>query len=496
MVAEPARNMASDTVTIPVPHLGESLVSTLKRLSVIGLATTLITSLAFASPAQAGVDNPLMPSMFGRIFPAEPLFNTQTNQELADLAQIQLDPNADADNNPTGLMSGFTYFGQFVDHDLTRDISPSPTARIDVTTIPNNRTYKFDLDSVYGGGPSVSPQLYAADGLHFLVQNPSPNGVVDLPRNPDGSAILVEPRNDENQIISQIHTAFLLFHNAQVDRGLTFAMAQANTIAAYQTVVLTEFLPHIVGQATINSLLAKDATRFFDPGKKKEPMTPIEFSVGVYRFGHSQVRLAYRLNGTNNCQNLQVFSLTAPDASLMGGRPLQAGRQIAWGQFLPDLPQPPECAALQVIAPASNRNVSRKIDTLLSASLFRLPIPGAEATGSNVLAFRNLIRAKFYDMPSGESIARQMGLPVVHVTLPPPLDVAFANGTPLWYYILAEAGMTQNGARLGPVGATLVADCFLYVMQLDKESILNKPPVTPPVNTLADILITAGLASR
>ena len=100
--------------------------------------------------------------------------------------------------------------------------------------------------------------------------------------------------------------------------------------------------------------------------------------MSAFRFGHTQVRLAYRLNGNNNCQNLQVFSLTAPDAALMGGRQLQAGRQIDWGMFFDDFDQPTGCAGVQP------RNISRQIDPLISASLFRLPIPGAEATGSNV----------------------------------------------------------------------------------------------------------------
>ena len=59
-----------------------------------------------------------------------------------------------------------------------------------MTTLTNGRTFRLDLDSVYGGGPTVSPQLYAGD--RFKVQEPNANGVRDLPRNADGSAILVE----------------------------------------------------------------------------------------------------------------------------------------------------------------------------------------------------------------------------------------------------------------------------------------------------------------
>ena len=269
-----------------------------------------------------------------------------TIQELADLAQVMFDPNLDADNNPSGLTSAFTYFGQFVDHDLTLDLSPSPTATVDPTTLLNNRAFSFDLDSVYGGGPDVSPQLYAADRKRFLVQTPNANGVNDLPRRPDGSAILVEGRNDENQIISQIHTAFLLFHNRMVDRFRTYEAAHVFTVMAYRWIVLHEFLPDIVGQDAIDAVPPVAADGFYQPGNAATPMTPVEFSVAAYRFGHSQVRRAYRLNGTATARTCRCSTSPTPATSLMGGRPLQAGRQISWGQFLADLPQPAECAAL------------------------------------------------------------------------------------------------------------------------------------------------------
>jgi hypothetical protein len=95
---------------------------------------------------------------FGKLFPDIPPLNTQTAQQIADLAQTQRDPNADSENNcvrpavsgPTCTPSGFTYFGQDVDHDLTLDTGPSPTSPIDPATIPNRRTFRLDLDSVSG----------------------------------------------------------------------------------------------------------------------------------------------------------------------------------------------------------------------------------------------------------------------------------------------------------------------------------------------------------
>lgn len=434
------------------------------------------------TPTLAGAQ---MHEQFMRTFPKLPGFTTPTQQQIADLAQTQLDPNNIAKNNDDAT-SGFTYFGQFLDHDLTRDLSGPPTAPVDPTTLTNVRSFAFDLDSVYGDGPSGDPQLYEADGKHLRLQESNPNGVRDLPRNADGSAILVEPRNDENQVISQIHVAMLKAHNKLIDSGKSFNDARATLRAHYRLAITQDFLPH-----TITNV---------DPAmvKKLEPKktgTPVEFSVAAYRFGHSQVRLAYRLNGTNNCQNLQAFNLDNPGDSLMGGRQLQAGRQIDWGMFFEDFDQPAGCAGVQP------RNISRQVDPLISASLFRLPIPGAEATGSNVLAFRNMSRAGFYSLPSGQSVAKDLGLPVI---TPEQLNLGpgFETGTPLWYYILAESQRDEGGKRLGKTGSVIVKAGFDTAATNAVKAETGNPGIVP--NTaitgedgtmqVADLFAFAGVA--
>ena len=192
-------------------------------------------------------------------------------------------------------------------------------------------------------GRPVSPQLYAAD-RNVPGADPEPQRRQrPPPRRHRRRAILVEPRNDENQIISQIHPAFLLFHNRMVDRFRTYEAAHVFTVMAYRWIVLHEFLPDIVGQPPSTPSHPSPPKGSTTLASAATPTTPVEFSVAAYRFGHSQVRRAYRLNGTNNCQNLQVFDLTDPTASLMGGRPFQAGRQINWGQFSRNCPSPPSC---------------------------------------------------------------------------------------------------------------------------------------------------------
>jgi hypothetical protein len=437
------------------------------------LAASLVL-VAGALPASAHAD-------FGRSFPALPGLTQQSAQQLADLAQTQLDPNADAGDN-LAVPSGFTYGGQFMDHDLTSDASPQPFTPVNPVGLPNGRSFRLDLDSVYGSGPSGSPQLYAADGKHLLVQADNGNGVPDLPRNADGSAILVEPRNDENEIISQIHVGFLRAHNALIDQGKTFAQAQAILIATWQQIVVGQYLPAVLGQAAVTAALNKPRGQlFYKPGNPNNPMTPVEFSVAAFRFGHSEVRKAYEVNETTG--KIQVFSFTAPD--LRGGRPLPAGRQIAWGNFFNALTDPDD---------ADGVNHTRHIDTLISSSLFQLPIPGAEAEGSNVLAFRNMLRAKFYSLPSYESVAGALGIT-------PTGTPVFPEGTPLWYGILRESELA-GGLTVGPVGARLIAETIVGVLDADKDSILRKKvPVDGSISpdgvpTFENLLVFAGLAVR
>lgn len=394
------------------------------------------------------------PSNFGRLFPVaknpeatmtlEPL-NQQTDQQLVDLAQTMLGEGPT--ENPKGTTAGITYFGQFIDHDLTLDTEPSPTDTVDVDGLVNGRTFAFDLDSVYGGGPKESPELY--DGDKFMIGTATDGVSPDLPRNADGSAIIAEARNDENLIISQIHLSFLRLHNALVDEGLSFNRAQQTVVDAYRDVVLNDYLPQIVGQDAVDQALSQPVSDgYYVPGAKDSPITPAEFSVAAFRFGHSQVRNGYAINDTNGAL---VFSLDPDVPDLRGGRQLPADLVIDFNNFFSELPRGDDENPAQI---------GEAIDTKISESLFNLPIPGVAGGGSNVLAYRNLVRGKFYDMPSGEAIASAMDLEIVG-------EPVFPEGTPLWYYVLREAELSSGGAELGPVGGSIVAEVFVDLLRLD-----------------------------
>ena len=68
------------------------------------------------------------------------------------------------------IPAGFTYLGQFMDHDLTFD---KTTVMLGTNVTPAQmlqaRSPSLDLDSLYGAGPldPESAKFYAPDGLHL-----------------------------------------------------------------------------------------------------------------------------------------------------------------------------------------------------------------------------------------------------------------------------------------------------------------------------------------
>ena len=455
------------------------------------------------------------PARFGRLFPglAPATWSTADVRSLATrvMAEEETVPtpeNEVDDEENLGIDAGFTYVGQFVDHDLTLDPRPNDlTTPVDPTTLQNFRTPAFDLDSVYGGGPAASPQLYQSDGMHMKLGLPltggNDSGAVDLPRERNGQALLGDPRNDENRIVAQLHSVFLRFHNLIVDRlrrahgdwssTRVFEEARRQVRMHYQWAVIFDFVPTIVSPDVLGDLLpragrtpSQPRLQFFNPCRLG---MPIEFSVGAYRFGHSMVRPIYRVN-TTIAERLPVFTLTNdPTKDLAGFRPSPPNFAIDWsfyflmdGQRTPGRPQ-----------------VSYKLDNSLVHPLSLLPL-GDAGTCPTSLAERNLLRSIQLGLPSGQAIARQMGVPVLRddqiligkatgdAEDAVPISAvgnSFKGNAPLWTYVLAEAtttaynvhdgridGPQKAPTRLGPVGGRIVAETFAGLLLADTSSLV------------------------
>jgi hypothetical protein len=450
----------------------------------VGRALAVAAAVCVLGLAPAAEARP--PGTFERLLPKLDAFSVGTDQDLADLAGTMCEEQPE-DLPPFGTQCSAkeaakqtdngTHFvlGQFLDHDLTLDQEPQPNQPVNLKSLDNTRSALLDLDSVYGDGPQGSPELYEADGRHLRVG--VSNGIPDVPRRADGSAILADGRNDETLIIAQLHAAFLRFHNKLIDeRDMSFRAAQLAVQHQWQWLVLNEYLPRFVG----------DAGRIagYKPANKHDPVLPVEFTVAAFRFGHSQVGGPYQLNSDPGSR-LHVFSFDPAQRTLVGGRPIPAGLGIDWKRFF-DIGTP---------TPVGQFNPGRRIDTRIHLTLFQLPIPGAAASGSNLLVFRTLVRSKNYGLPSYEDVARALGITPVDVSaLHPEIPAVFANESPLFYGILAESEKF-GGARLGPTGARIVNEVIRTNVERDPDSYLNaRPAYQPLVRSIGGLLHFAGVA--
>jgi hypothetical protein len=140
---------------------------------------------------------------FGTMFKRLPAY-APSDTLLTGLAQTMVEPDAsDAFlNTSPRLFAGFTFIGQFIDHDITLDTTPLDLQQADPDATVNFRTPRYDLDVLYGRGPAYDPQFYDPADPAKLLLTPNVNGVLDVPRGSDGRAVMPDRRNDENLILS------------------------------------------------------------------------------------------------------------------------------------------------------------------------------------------------------------------------------------------------------------------------------------------------------
>src|SRR5512132_251513 len=162
--------------------------------------------------------DPLAEARFGAMFKRLPAF-APSDQLLTSLAESMVEPNTSDDflNTSPRLFAGFTFIGQFIDHDITLDTTPLDQQQADPDAKVNFRTARYDLDVLYGRGPVNDPQFYGPADRDKLRLETNVRGVLDLGRDGDGRAIIPDRRNDENLIITQLHKAVAQFHNKIVD---------------------------------------------------------------------------------------------------------------------------------------------------------------------------------------------------------------------------------------------------------------------------------------
>jgi hypothetical protein len=442
-------------------------------------------------------------------------------------------PNPDPLDN-TKIPSGFTYLGQFVDHDITLDMTPLSSALADPEMVKNFRSPSLDLDCVYGAGPGPHRFLYA--------RGPGPGGAIvdspklligtaqvssensdrpgqqvpelpnDLPRNMQGVALIGDHRNDENLIVAQLHLTFLKFHNAVIDHlkangvpdNKLFEEAARTVRWHYQWMVLHDWVERLTGPGFVAQVL-HDGRKFYRFQTK--PFMPWEFSAAAYRLGHSMVREKYSHNRIFRTPTPHLFNAglgilfdftnlsgTKVTSSVPGNGTLPSDWVIDWRRFF-ELPPPADKSQFEF-------NFSRRLDPLLTPALHNLPGSGGPDAPPS-LAFRNLQRGVRIGLPSGQAVAKEMRKQIAFTPLTEDeiasgtdgavaKSLGFHKNTPLWYYILKEAQIKGGAERLGPVGARIVGEVFVGLVQGDETSFLSQPGWKPdlPAATPGTFLMT------
>jgi hypothetical protein len=469
------------------------------------------------------------------------------------------DHNDSLGENPSPLLtSGFTFVGQFVDHDITFDTTPLDQQQSDPNATTNFRTPRYDLDAIYGRGPSQDPQFYDPNDRdkfliiktsHTTIRNDTlktPEVVYDVPRTSAGKAIMADPRNDQTLIVLQIHVAMQMFHNKLVDymralrvpRASVFESARRMARWHYQWMVTHEFLPAIVGKEMADSVYKEVLTgvpiiniKYYKPTNPLgRPFIPVEFSVAAYRFGHSMTRPRYTVRdyvtsggATVAVSSVPLFEAQPSDNNLNGSRPLPPRLKLQWSKFFNKSGDPRTARPV------------RQFDATMATPLFTLPTTALpDSNPMSLLSSRNLLRGRKMGLPSGQQVARLMGVtPLtnaelwqnhrIEVKIPIPTSGTGANvveilrefdvenqdlkqlfadpgwngEAPLWFYILKEAEIVGKGRQLGPVGGRIVAEVLVGLLQKDLNSYLYlnaawkpAPPIAPARGqfTMADLL--------
>ena len=424
--------------------------------------------------AKTAIDTQLGQTTYGRMFPELPSFRAD-EQFLNVLGQAGgLCDYGDVDEPPDFLgdtAAGWPIFGQFVAHDITADRSIL-RARTNAADLRNARTPKLNLECLYGDGPTGHPFLYRRDDpAKFLLGLDG----ADLQRNAQGIALIGDPRNDSHMLVSQLHLAMLRAHNGFVDE-LRLAGAASDHVfdeAArqlcwhYQWIVLNEFLPALVGPVLADQVL-RDGPQWFRPGHVG--FIPLEFAHAAYRYGHSQIRHRYQVN-------LQTDPvLLFPD--LLGFRTVPPQLTVDWTLFF-DSPG------------AITAQRSKRIDGKLVRSLIQLPtaVSGkCEVQDDHSLAVRDLQRGQGVGVPSGQAVARHMGIVPLTVEQVGTESMGWHGETPLWYYVLREADALAGGHRLGPVGGRIVTEVLVGLIDSDATSFRRNYPEWRPRKTLSELL--------
>ncbi|WP_322419535.1 peroxidase family protein [Mesorhizobium huakuii] len=474
----------------------------------------------------------------------------RTKAALLDITTEMVGPSdglEDGDLSPTP--AGFTYFGQFVFHDIVFSQIfglPQPTGK--THHLKNASSQGLDLSGLYGRGPIVDAHLYDVPDGADLTACRFPIGLPcmkdsmlpvdrktvsgrDLPRiDMSGKFISVEgrrspyrplvadPRNDDNLVLSQLLCTLMCIHNRIVDLLLgggtsdpaeAYRRARVYLTSVYRTVIINDYLRKVLASDIWDHFFASDDFQGTGVSALETfNALPLEFTFGASRFAHAMVRQFYVVNDSSAEDPANLRRMLSFSSLRAGGEiPIPENWIVDWSRF----------ASAHTPLKAQS---ARRIGPFLSKELTIAGL-SSELNGTiRPVAFMDCWRCYDLGLPSGQDVAGAVksalgdkGIDVPVLTGNDMLPTAacakryvynagrlraalqrypeFLSRTPLSYYIIQEASVLGNdGGHLGPVGSYIVAATIASALFKAADTNLSSGRLIPDVEpkTLAGLL--------
>ena len=417
----------------------------------------------------------------------EPL-NEPTNEQLMALGLAMSNRIASTTTvkAPYDLPAGFTYFGQFVDHDLSY-FTDEDTPFDGPGKLTQKMRPMLDLHGLYSH-VSAQPDalcntMPGALALQSLGVNDANITVWDMPRDAEGFALIGDARNDENFLLSQFHTLMLRLHNAVIaeliasgaerDPSVLMQQARACVEQVYRRIIVQDYLKRLLCDEVWHGYFGAPEQQWthWSLYSDADFNRPNAFNLAAYRFGHAQVRGIYGVNAKRSITLDELFDYRGGRDYYQHHRHIPPELGVDWQLFFYD--SVTDHPFVQVALPV-RPTVPLKIPHIAS------PL--------NRLAVRNLLRSRDQELPCAQAIMQNETFQQVCQQLASPSGILhsdnldngyfshisngemFNDTTPLWYFILREGEVMRGRAYrdqgiLGPMGSILVAAFFKLTLQ-------------------------------
>lgn len=390
------------------------------------------------------------------------------------------------------LPAAYTYFGQFLNHDISAPVVVLPgqtntegvigpadppglekvlrAAANDILDhFENEHDQPMTLASLYGDGPqrgdSDIKSLYEPDGMSFVLGETYTmthadlkpfevvpanlkhrSGAKDIPRGKDPRGdkdipLIADRRNDGNLILSQLHLAFLIIHNQAVkllkdqfkgDPAACFDAARVLVTRHYHWLILNDFLPSLLSETVLRRPLAEWVIRTtVHRTQAPRGLVPMEFTTAAFRFGHSMVGASYDFNenfGAESGNNASLDQLFD-----FTSRKNMGGQGGEKGQL-------PDHWVIDwdrmTAPPRKGAGGAEQIDLNLARVMLTSVGEGSVLAHSSIM-LRNLLRGFRRRIPFGQVLAREYGL---HELEPEQIEAALPD----------QLAFTPDGYRTVP----------------------------------------------